>query len=351
MVENIRRFRMRKLRVFFAVLLLAATANIWADDGQTLVVTATNASPNQVQVFDTAGKLLQTVATGGNGGASGNAGGIEAGSGMVAVVNFGSMNVSLFRRVGNGLAMGQLVPALSSPVSVAFGNHHLYILGTIKVESHRIVGNAVSLIADGSATLLKADGSAAQVGVVTGQLVITEKSNTIETVSLDNGGAVGGSPTLVTNIPANVNAPFGMATRGNDAYVTIAHADEISLVRNGDVLTTTPSVTQHAPCWVTLIDEVVGTFLYSSNSPSKSISRYAVYGQAIVQDMAVAATLGGSPTDIASSGSELLAVIDGSGHLSVFSVDEDGNLALKSSAAVSPAVNGVAIIGGEDRDD
>jgi hypothetical protein len=343
------------LRVFFAVLLLAAVANtIWADggEGKTLVVTSTNASPNQLLVYSTGGTLLQTIATGGNGGVSGNAGGATASGNLLAVVNFASTNVSLFKRSGSGLVVSQPpVPALSNPVSVAFGKNHLYILGTTKVESHLMLGNVVSAVADGSTALLVADGSAAQVGVVTGHLIITEKSNTIETVAIDGDGAVIGVAVLVQNIPANVNAPFGLVTRGNDAFVTIAHADEISLVRNGMVLTTTPSVTQHAPCWVTLLDENVGTFLYSSNSPSKSLSRYAVYGQKIVQDLAVAATLSGSPTDIASSGQALVAVIDGSGHLSVFTIDEDGNLALKSSTVVPVTVNGVAFVGGEDENE
>ena len=187
--------------------------------------------------------------------------------------------------------------------------------------------------------VLKADGSSAQVGVVQDQLIITEKSNMIETVNLLPDGAVSGVPTPVQNIPANVNAPFGLVTRGNNAYVTIAHADEISLVRNGKVLTVTGSGTQHAPCWLTL----VGPFLFSSNSPSKTVSRYAVHGQAIVQDAAIAAQLNGSPTDIA-SGEGLVAVIDGGGHLSIFSVDEDGNLTLEAAATISSAANGVAVV-------
>jgi hypothetical protein len=237
----------------------------------------------------------------------------------------------------------QPVPTLTNPVSVAFSANHLYILGTTEVESHQMFGTFVSYMPDGVATLLKADGSSAQVGVMTNQLVISEKSNTIETVNLLPGGAVTGSPTLVQNIPANVNAPFGLVTNGDEAYVTIAHANEISLVRNGTVLTVTGSGTQSAPCWLTL----VGPFLFSSNSPSMSISRYAVYGQKIIQDAAVAATLNGNPTDIA-SGAGMVAVIDGSGqlsHLSIFSVDDDGNLTLLQAAdVISSAANGVAII-------
>lgn len=94
-------------------------------------------------------------------------------------------------------------------------------------------------------------------------------------------------------------------------------------------------------------------FLFSSNSPSKSVSRYAVYGQKIVQDAAVAATFGGSPTDIAYKHG-VAAVIDSSGavsHVSVFNVDQDGNLALRGSATLNSAkTNGVAIVSDPDDD-
>jgi hypothetical protein len=243
--------------------------------------------------------------------------------------------------------MKQLGPTASSPVSVAFGTGHLYILGTTKVESHRMYGTYVTSSADGMVALLKADGSAAQVGVVQNQLIITEKGSTtgtIETVSLLPGGAVSGAATMVQNIPANPLAPFGLVTRGDNAYVTIAHSNEITLVRDGAVLTVTGSGTQMAPCWLTL----VGPYLFSSNSPSMSISRYAVYGQKIVQDAAVAAALSGDPTDIA-SGAGLVAVIDNSGHLSIFSMDEDGNLTLLQPASIiSTVANGVSVVGGRD---
>jgi len=333
-----------KKSCFFSIMvpLIGLATAVQAD---TLVVTASNATANQLLVYNSGGKLIQTIPTQGKGGASGNAGGIEAKGNLVAVVNFGSNSVSMFERWDQGFQVTQLVPTVSSPVSVAFGADHLYILGATKVESHRMFGPFVNSNPDGVVTLLKADGTAAQVGVVQNQLIITEKSNVIETVNLSNG-AVSGVPTLVKNIPVNVNAPFGLVTRGNNAYVTIAHADEISLVRNGTVLTVTPSVTQHAPCWLAL----EGPFLFSSNSPSMTISRYAVYGQKIVQDLAVAATLNGAPTDIATAGG-LVAVIDGNSpvsHLSIFSVDEDGNLTLQSATTINLLVNGVAIVRDDD---
>ncbi len=314
-----------------------------------LVVTATNAAQNQLLVYDTAGHLLQTLSTGGKGGVSGNSGGIAVSGSLAAVVNFGSQSVTVFVGNGRGLAMNQSISTASSPVSVAFGHGHLYVLGTTKVESHLVFGRRVDPNPDGVVNLLKADGTAAQVGVLPDSVIITEKSNVIETVGLLEEGAVSGTATLVMNIPSNVNAPFGLVTRGNNAYVTIAHADEISLVRNGGVLTTTPSGTQHAPCWVAL----AGPFLYSSNSPSMSVSRYAVYGQKIVQDAAVAASFNGAPTDIASAG-RTVAVIDGSGgisHLTIFSADEDGNLTSPAVETINAAVNGVAVIAaGDGRD-
>lgn len=310
-----------------------------------LVVTASNdAANNQLLVYNTSGKLLQSLPTGGKGGATGNAGGIQAKGGLVAVINFGSQSVSIFELSGSQFVLKQSIPTLSSPLSVAFGGNHLYILGTTKVESHATFGSYVSPSADGVVALLLADGSAAQVGVLPQELIIAEKNNVIETVRL-TGGAATGTATLVRNIPANVNTPFGLITRGVNAYVTIAHANEISLVRNDTVLTTTGSGTQMAPCWLTL----AGSFLYSSNSPSKSISKYVVYGQKITQETAVAALLNGAPTDIASAAG-LLSVIDGDGdasHLSIFGMDADGNLTLQNAVRIPGAINGVAIVEGD----
>jgi hypothetical protein len=166
-------------------------------------------------------------------------------------------------------------------------------------------------------------------------------------VRLSGDGAVVGAASLVAAIPANVDAPFGLAARGDDAYVTIAHADEISLVRDATVLTVTPSVTQHAPCWVAL----AGPFLYSANSPSRSVSRYAVYGQKIVQDAAVIAQFVGNPTDIAVRDG-LAAVVDaaaGASRVSIFKVDEDGNFTAQGMVTLTgTATNGVAIVDDPD---
>jgi hypothetical protein len=341
-LTRVKEITMKTIRALLALPVLGAASYLYAAS-DALVVTSSNTAQNQLLVYNSSGSLLQSVPTQGQGGVGGNAGGIQAKGNLLAVVNFGSQSVTLFERDGSGFQVKQVLPAVSNPVSVAFGTDHLYVLGTTTVESHRLFGATAAIAPDGVSPLLLADGSSAQVGVLPGELVITEKSNVIETVSL-LGGAVSGFPTLVQNIPANVNAPFGLVTRGDAAYVTIAHADEISLVRKDAVLTTTASGTQHAPCWLTL----AGPFLFSSNSPSMSISRYVVAGQQIVQDAAIAASLIGSPTDIA-SGAGLVAVIDGSGgisRVSIFALDDQGNLVLQGSASIASAANGVAVVAG-----
>lgn len=321
----------------------AQTGPSW--NGGDLVVTATNTAHNALLVYNTNGDMVEQVATGGVGGATGNAGGIAQNHDLLAVVNFGSGNVSIFRKSGNGAPLQRMetVPAIPDPVSVAFGHDHLYILTATDIVSHRIDHYGVGTVADGGARLVHADGSAAQVGVIGGQLIISEKSNAIETVNLTGQGAVSGPTRLVANIPANVNAPFGLATRGSDAYVTIAHANEISLVRNDAVLTVTGSGTQMAPCWVALD----GPYLFSANSPSHSVSRYLVYGHKIVQEVPVVASFNGAPTDITYR-DNLAAVVDGNGsasHVSIFNVDGDGNFALRSSVTINSAsTNGIAIV-------
>jgi hypothetical protein len=332
---------------------VAAQDDARSSDGRTLIVTASNTTNNQLLIYNSQGALLKRIPTEGQGGVSGNAGGIAQNHDRLAVVNFGSGTVTVFAKDRERAAfhVEQLISTISSPVSVAFGHDHLYILTATHVESHRIDRSGIQVTADGESALLVGDGSAAQVGTLENQLIFSEKSNAIETVNLNGRGAIAGSATLVANIPSNVNAPFGLATRGNDAYVTIAHADEISLVRHDAVLTVTGSGTQHAPCWVTLD----GPFLFSANSPSRSVSRYAVYGQRIIQDAATVTTFSGNPTDITYRAG-LAAVIDADGtnsHVSVFKVDGDGNFSLKGLATINGvATNGVAIVRlGENADD
>jgi hypothetical protein len=322
-----------------AAMLLATTGLAAAEPAALVVTSSNNPSGNQLLVYDTAGNLIQAAPTGGLGGVAGNAGGIAATRDSIAVVNFQSESVSIFDVTDAGVQFRQTIATLSSPVSVAFGKDHLYVLGTTTVESHRLAGRDVTAAPDGSESLVVGDGSAAQVGALANALLITEKSNVVETVGL-HGGAVSG-PAEAVAIPPGSDTPLGLATRGANGYVTIAHSDEVGLVKNGELIALTGSGTQHAPCWLAL----VGAYLYSSNSPSHSISRYVVSGAAVTLDEPVVASTAGAPTDISSSGRSV-AVLDGGGqtHLTQFDVDDAGDLHLRAVSLVVNGANGVVVV-------
>ena len=98
-----------------AMLTVASIASA-GDRDQALVVTSSNTVNNQLLVYDTAGNLVESVPTLGQGGVSGNAGSVAANNGTVAVANFGSQNVSLFSLADTGFELRQLVPTTSQPV-------------------------------------------------------------------------------------------------------------------------------------------------------------------------------------------------------------------------------------------
>ena len=96
---------------------LGAVTGVQAADP--FVVTASNATANQLLVYSPSGKLLQTLSTKGAGGATGNAGGVQTSNGLVAVVNFGSQSVSIFHVGHNSLSLTQVVPTVANPVSAS----------------------------------------------------------------------------------------------------------------------------------------------------------------------------------------------------------------------------------------
>src|ERR1700751_5045918 len=103
--------RIRKKSIHLAsilVPLLAAATAVQAADP--FVVTASNATANQLLVYSPSGQLLQTLSTNGAGGATGNAGGVQTSNGLVAAVNFGSRSVSIFHVAHSGLSLTQVVP-------------------------------------------------------------------------------------------------------------------------------------------------------------------------------------------------------------------------------------------------
>jgi hypothetical protein len=337
----------------------AAGAGIHASGGheRTLVVTMTNdPDANQIRVYDAQSHvLLQTLSTHGKGGAAGNARGIRQHDGrLIAVVNNGSNSVALFRRDGDALQFDKVVSTTSAPVSVDFGNDHLYVAGATTIDSFALRQNSVEWL-DGTTDLALAGGgvppagSTAQVGVIgEKQLLVTLKTDpdpgTVDIVALDRGRVSGSAPTAVS-APDGTLTPFGFATYPDGtALITLAHSNQDGLFRDG-AFKSVIAAGQAASCWMTR----AGKYVFAANTGSHTISRLVGTGNNVFVDGLVAAQVPtGAPSDIdAESG--VLGVIDhgaGQSHLTVFTFNRFGELAATGATITVgvPNANGVAIL-------
>jgi hypothetical protein len=329
----------------------------------TLAVTMTNDPlSNQIKVYDAGSQtLLQTLSTHGNGGVGGNARGVKQYQGeLFAVVNNGSNTVAIYRREGNRLKFDKLVTTTSAPVSVDFGNDHMYVAGAATVDSFVLHRDTVAWM-DGSAGLELAGGGAppagstAQVGVVSERrLLVTLKADpdpgTVDVVALHEG-AITGAPPVAVSAPAGTLTPFGFSVyRDGTALITLAHSNQDGLFRNGAFASVTDAG-EGAPCWTTR----VGKYVFTANAASRTISRLVGTGNHIFVDGPVAATITtGGPADL-DADDGILGVIDhaaGQSHLSLFRYDAFGELT-PSGAPISVGVanaNGVAIMAPVEHD-
>jgi hypothetical protein len=358
--------KVRFLQIATICLALAsgATALHANDNRRTLVVTMTNnPDANQIKVYDAdSHALLQTLSTHGKGGVGGNARGIKQLDGrLLAVVNNGSNTVALFRRDGDALRFDRLVLTGSAPVSVDFGNDHLYVAGATTVDSFELRGRSVESF-DGTTVLALAgggvppEGSTAQIGVISDkQLLVTLKADpdpgTVDVVALDRGRVIAAPPTAVS-APEDTLTPFGFATYSDGtALITLAHSNDDGLFRNG-AFTSVVASNQAASCWMTR----VGKYVFVANTGSRTISRLIGTGNNVFVDSAVAASIAtGAPADI-DADAGLLGVIDhgaGQSHLSLFSYNQFGELTAAGGpiAVGVPDANGVAILAPRDERD
>jgi hypothetical protein len=347
------------------VVFMAHGSNVLAEHRNlTLAVIMTNDPvTNQIQVYDTSTEvLLQTLSTNGKGGAGGNARGVKQYKGeLFAAVNNGSNTVALYRRDRDLLKFDKLVTTTSAPLSVDFGNDHMYVAGATTIDSFVLNGDHVGW-QDGSAGLELAgggsplSGSTAQVGVMDSRHVLVTLKDppdrgSVDVILLNDGAVSGGVPAAVA-APLNTLTPFGFSVYPDGtAVVTLAHTSEAGLFRNG-AFTAIAAVGQTADCWTTR----VGKYVFTANTGSKTISRLIGTGNNVFVDSSVAASIatGGAPADI-DTDAGVLGVIDhgaGQSHLSLFTYNEFGELAA-SGAPITLGVanaNGVAIMSPPDVD-
>jgi hypothetical protein len=321
-----------------------------------LAVTATNEASNQIKVYDASTlTLVQTLSTNGAGGVGGNARGVRQWNGeLFAVVNNGSNSVAIFRRTGDRLKFDRLVTTSSAPVSIDFGNGHMYVAGATTVDSFLLRNHSVGP-RDGTASLRLVGGatppagSTAQVGAVDDStLLVTLKTDpvpgTVDVVPLHDGAITGAAPTTVS-APTGTLTPFGFAVYPDGtAVMTLAHSSQDGLFRNGAFSGVVTS-SEAAPCWMTRS----GKYLFTANTGGKTISRLIGTGSNVFVDAAVAAKIptGGAPSDIDEDGG-VLGVIDhvsGASNLTVFTMNDFGELANAGSVNLGTAnANGIAIM-------
>jgi hypothetical protein len=354
-MRNLTRFMAWRGGVTIAASLLSASLAVASEpDRGVLVLTSTNdPSANQVLVYqlETGAaptlSLVQTLPTGGRGGASGNAGILQMKDDLGAVGNYGSSSVSELVREGDFIQVGgqvSLASGCTKPDSVALANGHLFVVGANCVESHAWPSGTP----DGAVVHL-ADVSAAQVAVGKTWGAVTFTSGAVEQVGLTRSGALSGSVASVA-LPGDANnTPLGAAFWDDILGFNPAHSpDSFAIVdsqRNVyPIVGPTPSYPVNAPCWVA---KGPGNVWYTGNSPGHAISIFFSDGKGGVFYKSV--PLPGAPTDVAvSKDRKWLAVIysaNGSGYVAVFAIDKYGDLTTEatSSPIGISAFSGVAI--------
>jgi hypothetical protein len=337
-----------------AIVFLALVSATAADrERDMLVLTSTNnPSGNEVIVFKLNGASLPFVTmfpTGGNGGASGNAGVLQFRGDIGAVANYDSNTVSQLLRDEDSISIGQtvkLAPGCTNPDSVALAHDHVFVVGANCAESHAWPGGVL----DGSIVSLP-DTSAGQIAVGQKWAAVTLKSGSVLQLPLSDDGALNGTSTTVTLPSGANNTPLGAAFWGNILGFTPAHSPDSFTIVNAKrnvfpIVGPTPPYPSNAPCWVA---KGPGNVWYTGNSPGQAISIFFSDGQGGTFYKSV--PLSGVPTDVTvSRDAKWLAVIytaaDGSGgRIALFAIDAYGDLSLTatSNPVGVASFNGVAI--------
>lgn len=348
-----------KLRLWRAAFLPAALILTSAIAAQAqhvrspLIITSTNdASGNAVVVFklSTEGtpslELEQTLPTGGNGGASTDAGIVQFQREFGAVANYGSNTVSQLVRGGDAIAISSTIPLASGctkPDSVALTKGHLFVVGANCAENHAWPSGSV----DGPVVSLS-DPTAAQIAVGQSWAAVTLSSGSLLQLPLTRQGVLNGTANPIP-LPGNADmVPLGEAFWGNVLGFTPAHSpDSFAIVDvNGNVNPVAgpaPSYPVNAPCWVA---KGAGNIWYTGNSPGQAISIF--FSDSLGGVFYKSVPVPGTPTDITVSadGNWLAVIYSGGGNASVavFSIDGYGDLTqvATSSAAGVATFSGVA---------
>jgi len=364
--------RIRAFAVAGLLAIVAATPHtVRAEAAPGAVYTMSNAqAANEILIFDrgTQGTLAFAgkISTGGagTGGGLGNQGGLtltDDGRWLLAV-NAGSSDVSVFAVDAKTLTLVDLVSSGGAqPVSVTAHDDLVFVLNAASdsIAGFRLSEHGrLSPIAGSTRALSGAGTGPAEIAFSRNgrTLIVTEKNaNLIDTFSVDERGAVG----PIRTTPSHGATPFGFAVgkRGqilvSEAFGGAANASAVSsyeLDRDGalNLVSGSTPTNQTAACWVLVVKG--GRLAYTTNTGSGSISGFAIDHDGELglltpngRTGVTGATSG--PIDLASSedGRFLYSLNSGTHTVGVFRIEPDGQLiALPFAGGLPASANGLA---------
>jgi hypothetical protein len=355
----------------FAAASFAATNDNRAA-GHAVFVLTDNTSGNQVVAYDrhADGSLTQAgvYSTGGKGGilagsavdhtASQGALAYDAARGLLFAVNAGSSTVSVFRVLGDRLALTQVVPSGGPfPVSIAVHGALVYALNALgggSVQGYLVLGDFLLPLPGSTRPLGLNPAATPQFTTTPGQvafspdgskLIVTTKANTnaIDVFRVGRLGYLADAP-VVNPEPGTV--PFAVSfDRSGNLVVAEAGTDALAtfgLNANGTVSPLDAVATgQAATCWVA----AAGQYFYASNAGSGTLSDFASGSGGTLS------LLGNTPTDAgtvdaasAPGGGFLYVQAGALGDVDAFGVNADGSLTPVGSVMVPDAAGGEGIV-------
>ena len=368
------RFLLRTLTAGGAVALAIATStSVFANEegASHAVFVETNATNgNAILVYDrsTDGVLTQiaSYATDGFGGvANGAAVDPLASQGaltydrahrLLLAVNAGSNTVSVFSVDGDRLRLRQTIGSGGLfPASIAVAGRFAYVLnagGEGSISGYRIAGGRLHAIEGSTRSLGLGNSnppfflsSPGQVGFTpdgSKLVVTTKKTGAIDVFALSASGRPSEAP-AVTKSAGPVPFAFAFDEAGRLIVTEAGTSSLTSYKINSDgslsVIDASVANGQAATCWVT----TARGFFFVANAGSANLSGYAINDAgalSLIGGSKVAATTGGGPIDMATSGDGrfLYAESGGTGTINEFRVSSDGAL---SAIGVVPAVHGL----------
>jgi len=340
-----------------------------ADSGVVFVLTD-NTKGNAVIAYRRAadGTLAEagTYPTGGLGGvlsgsvvdhtASQGALAYDQARGLLLAVNPGSDTVSVFRVLGDRLALSQVISSGGAfPVSVTVHGDHAYVLNALgggSLYGYQIDGGRIT--PTGSFRTLGLGTTAASAFTATpGQvaftpdgraLLVTTKGsgNDVDVFAVHGDGTLSATP-VVNPEPADV--PFAISF-DRAGQVLIAEAGPSALatftLSPSGVLTqlAVADTGQAATCWVAR----AGRYFYTSNAGSASVSGYAVAPDGSLTALGNTSTGAGTVDATAAGHGQFLYVRAGAdGLVDEFAVRGDGTLTPVGSVTVPGGAGGEGI--------